>query len=176
MAEDNCRHEWSIINLRSGYLVTEGCAHCGGRTSFFALEDRHHMDSYVDGDHIWKFLGSSQAVKFDLKCNKCGKEVILEKTQALAMCVNCRDDCKAAAKGEGQGDENTWVYLALCVLSTHEYGECVPGEETRALTEYFNSKIKTPGKKIIFVPCILRDNIDFCQAEIIADVGMKDID
>jgi len=173
MAEENCQHEWSIINLRNGYLVTEGCGHCGGRASFFTLEDRHHMDSYIDGPHTWKFLGSSQAVKFDLRCEKCGKEVILDKTQALAMCVNCKDNCKAAARAV---DPDTWVYLALCVQARHEYGECVPEEETTALTEYFNAKINTPGKKVVFVPCILRDSIDFCQAETIADVGLKDID
>jgi len=176
MADKTCTHEWTIVNLRNGYLVTEGCAHCGGRASFFTLEDRHHMDSYIDGPHKWRFLGSSQAVKFDLQCSKCGKKVALDRTQALGMCVGCKEDCKASRKGKSAGGENTWVYLALCAQSIHEKGECVPAEECRALTEYYQSRIKSPGKRVIFVSCILRDSIDFCQAEIIADIGLKDID
>jgi len=174
MAEEKCQHEWRIVNLQNGYLVTEGCAGCGARANFFTLEDRHHMDTYVDGEHRWRFLGSSQAVKFDLECVKCGKVMKLDNVQALAMCVECKDKCKAAL--EGKGDENTWVYLALCTEAQHQKGECVTREECRALTDYFNSRITTPGKKVIFVPCILRESIDFCQAEIIADVGLKDID
>jgi len=174
MADETCVHEWTITNLRSGYLVTEGDMKTGERANFFTLEDRHHMDTYIDGEHVWRFMGSSQAVKFDLKCEKCGKTVALDRTQALAMCVDCKENCKAGMKG--RDNENTWVYLALCNETLHRKGECVTEEEVNALTEYFNGRLKTPGKKIIFVPCILRESIDFCQAEILADVGMKDID
>lgn len=176
MSHESCQHWWEIINLRSGYLVTEGCMRTGERANFFTLEDRHHMDTYVDGDHIWRFLGSSQAINFDLQCRKCEKTVKLDRTQSLAMCVGCKDECKAALKGIKDEEGTTWVYLAQCNETLHQAGECVHHEETDALTEYFNSRIKTPGKKIIFVPCILRESIDFCQAEIITDFGMKDID
>ena len=176
MAYDKCNHEWKIINLRDGYLVTEGCMRTSDRSNFFTLHDRHHMDTYYEGEHYWRFLGSSQAVKFDLECVRCGKVMRLERTQALAMCVGCEDDCKANQAGEEEPGGNVWVYLALCNETLHESGECVTREETEALSEYFNSRIDTPQKKIIFVPCILRNSIDYCQAEIIADIGMKDID
>ncbi len=174
MADETCQHQWKIIDIRNGYLVTEGDMRTGERANFFTLEDRHHMDTYVEGDHIWRFLGSSQSVKFDLQCEKCGDVVKLDTVVALAMCIDCKVECKAALKGKVQ--EGTWVYLALCNETLHQKGECVPDGETQALTEYFNSRIRTPGKKVLFVPCILRDSIDLCQAEIIADVGMKDID
>ena len=100
----------------------------------------------------------------------------LDRVQALAMCVGCKDDCKAAARGKKDGEEEVWVYLALCTEALHRKGECVTQEECDALTEYFNSRIKTPGKRVIFVPCIERGSIELCQAEIIADIGMKDIE
>lgn len=176
MADDRCHHEWKIINIRDGYLVTEGCMRTGDRANFFALQDRHHMDTYYEGDHYWRFMGSSQAVKFDLECGKCGEVVKLDRVQALAMCVGCKEDCKAALAADSVPGENVWVYLALCNETLHESGECVNRNETEALTEYFNARISTPDKRIIFVPCILRASIDYCQAEIIADIGMKDID
>jgi hypothetical protein len=134
------------------------------------------MDTYYEGGHTWRFLGSSQAVKFDLECKKCGQVVKLDRTQALAMCVGCKDDCKANLAAKKEPGENVWVYLALCNETLHRSGECVKRNETDVLTEYFNARISTPDKKIIFVPCILRESVDYCHAEIIADVGMKDID
>ncbi len=175
MVDENCQHEWVIANLRNGYLVTEGCTHCGRRTSFFTLEDRHHMDSYIDGDHRWRFLGSAQAVKFDLECKKCAEVVNLDKVMGLMLCLGCKEDCMANLTGKELGGEEAWVYLGLCADSSHVSGECVGSEATETLTEYFNSRIKTPGKSVIFAPCSLRGNIDTCQGEIIADLGLKDI-
>lgn len=175
MGDQSCRHDWTIVNLRNGYLVTEGCPHCGRRACFFTLEDHPHKDSYVDGEHTWRFLGNSQAFKFDLKCRRCGKEVNLESVMGLMLCLDCRDDCVAAATGKELGGEGSWVYVALCADTSHASEECIGTDETRALTEYFNSRIKTPGKKVVFVPCKLRKGIDTCQGEIIADAGLKEL-
>jgi len=175
MTEPTCQHEWMTINVLNGYLVTEGCSHCGARMSFFTLEDRHQMDSYKKGEHKWNFLGSSQAVKFDLKCAKCGKVVHLRKTMALMLCTECMEDCEAGRRAKHAPGEQTWVYLALCPDPCHLSGECVSPEETLALTEYFNIRIRTPGKRILILPCVMRPSINTCQGETIADVGMKDL-
>lgn len=175
MNDTSCKHEWTPVNLHSGYIVTEGCSHCGARQSLFTLDDRHHMDAYVRGEHKWRFLGSSQTVKFDLKCVKCGKVVQLRKTVALMLCTECMQDCEAGKKAKHEGGENVWVYLALCPDSSHLSGDCVGAEETEALTDYFNSKIKTPGKKILILPCNQRPSIDLCEGDVIVDVGLKDL-
>jgi hypothetical protein len=176
MSDAPCRHEWMPLNLLSGYLVFEGCSHCGARRSFFTLEDRHQMDSYKRGEHKWNFLGSSQAVKFDLKCSKCGKMVKIDKTMALMLCTECMEECEAGKRAKHAGGENTWVYLALCSDSSHLSKDCIPPEETQALTEYFNGRIRTPGKKILILPCTMRPGINTCQGEVLADAGMKDLD
>jgi hypothetical protein len=134
------------------------------------------MDSYKKGEHKWNFLGSSQAVKFDLKCQRCGNEVRLRNTMALMLCTECMQDCDAGRRARHEGGEHTWVYLALCPESSHLSGECVGPDETGALTEYFNGRIRTSGKKILILPCNMRPSIDTCQGEILADVGLKDLD
>ena len=175
MSNSVCKHQWKTINVKSGYLVTEGCPHCAGRRSFFTLDDRNHMDTYVEGKHRWRFLGSSQAVKFDLECEKCGEVVNLSKMMALLLCIQCMEDCEAGKMARLEGDEKVWVYLALCGDPNHVSGECVGERECEVLTEYFNSRISTPGKRILIVPCKLRPSIDLCQGEILTDVGMKEI-
>lgn len=175
MAVDNCQHEWSIINIRNGYMVTEGCIHTGARQSFFSLEDNPPIDSYVDGEHLWKYLGSSQAVKFDLECKKCGITVNLDSVVGMMLCTNCMSECNAGALSQLVGRDKTWVYVALCADTSHLSGKCVSLDATRALTEYFNSRIKTPGKQIMFVPCSFVIDMDICQGEVIADTGLTDI-
>jgi hypothetical protein len=175
MAQDTCKHEWTTINVKNGFLVTEGCSHCGARQALFTPDDRQLVDSYMVGPHKWRFLSSSQAVKFDLKCTKCGKETILDNMVGLMLCLECKDDCKAGALARHEAGENVWVYLALCGDTSHLVEGCVSEEGAKALTEYFNSKIKTPGKKIVIVPCSYRPSVDTCQGEVLADVGMKEL-
>ena len=175
MSEKNQTHEWSMINVRSGYIVTEGCAQCGARTSFFTREDLPPKDSFVEGKHIWKYRGSSQAVKFDLECRKTGLVVKLDSVVAMMLCTVCDPDCEAGRMARLTGPEKTWVYVSLCADTSHLGGKCSDEKEVKALEEYFNQGIKTPGKRIRFVPCKLISNFDGCLGEIIADTGLTEI-
>ena len=40
-----CSHLWTMADMRSGYLVVEGCYHCGARTSFFSDEPAYRWTS-----------------------------------------------------------------------------------------------------------------------------------
>jgi hypothetical protein len=175
MTEETCKHEWTTINVDNGYLVTEGCSHCGARQALFTPDDRQSVDSYAKGPHKWHYLSSSQAAKFDLKCTKCGKEVKMDNMVGLLHCTECKEGCKAGALAVHNKGENVWVYLALCGDTSHIAEGCVSEECTQALTEYFNSRIKTPGKKVLIVPCNYRPDIDTCQGEILADTGLKEM-
>lgn len=169
-----CKHKWSMVNIRNGYLVVEGCHECKARSSFFSTEPVPPVDDYQDGEHFWTYLGSSQAVKFDLACDNCGEVVNLDDMMGL-MLSTCQDpECEVAriAAQEGKG---TWVYVALCADSTHASGKCVSDAGIKALTEYFNGNIKDHRKKFIVVPCIKCKSIDTCQGIVIADTGLTDI-
>jgi hypothetical protein len=164
-----------MVNVRSGYLVTEGCFQCRHRISFFSEEPVPPVDHYQQGDHIWSYLGSSQAVKFDLKCKKCSREVPLKELMALMLCWRCDPDCGVFKSGAADPEWKTWVYVALCADSSHERGTCVSEESIWALNEYFNADLEDPNKKIIVVPCTLRRSVDFCQGIVLADVGLTEL-
>lgn len=169
-----CNHNWSMVNIRNGYLVVEGCRQCKARSSFFSTETVLPVDDYQDGEHFWTYLSSFQAVKFDLACDQCGQVVSLNDMMGL-MLSTCQDpDCEvariAARKGPG-----TWVYVAFCADSTHASGKCVSDAGVGALTEYFNANIKAPGKNVVVVPCIKCRSIDTCDGIVIADTGLTEI-
>ena len=61
-----CNHKWEMADIRSGYLVIEGCPRCGGRSASFSADVIVPMDERQEGEHFWVYLGSSQAAKFNL--------------------------------------------------------------------------------------------------------------
>jgi hypothetical protein len=169
-----CEHKWSMVNIRHGYLVVEGCYRCKARASFFSTEPVPPVDDYEEGEHHWIYLGSSQAVKFDLTCDACGERVSLNDLVGL-MLSTCRDaDCEVARIAARQ-PKGAWVYVALCADSSHASGRCVSEANINALTAYFNAHIKDPGKRIVVVPCIKCQSIDTCAGIVLADVGLTDL-
>ena len=169
-----CSHKWSMVNIRNGYLVVEGCYKCKARASFFSTEPRPPVDDYQDGEHFWTYLGSFQAVKFDLSCDGCREVVDLNDMMGL-MLSTCRNPECEVARITAQAGKGTWVYVALCADSTHASGKCVSDAGVQALTEYFNGNIKDPEKEVIVVPCVKCKSIDTCQGIVIADTGLTDI-
>lgn len=175
MPGENCDHHWSIENLRQGYLVFEGCARCGSRLAFFSAEERPPVESYAEGEHIWKYLGDSQAVKFDLSCDRCGAQQSLQNVMGLMLCTACDRDCPAGAATRIDGPEQTWVYIALCADTSHNDGRCVTEAETGALTEYFGARIRSPNKRVVFLPCRVVPDINTCEGHVISDTGMTSL-
>ena len=74
-----CDHSWSMTDVRNGYLVVEGCYHCGARSSFFSTEPVVPVDEYREGPHFWEHLAGYQAVTFNLHCDSCGETVDLQR-------------------------------------------------------------------------------------------------
>jgi hypothetical protein len=175
MTKVACNHKWIMTNIRNGYLVIEGCFHCRNRISFFSEEPVPPIDDYQEGAHFWSHLGSYQASKFDLKCEKCSKEVSLNEVTAMMLCMKCNPECGVFKVSSGERDRKTWVYVALCANTSHLSRKCIPEAGLRALNEYFNYDLQDPLKKIVVVPCALRKSADTCQGIVLADVGLTEL-
>jgi len=175
MKKNACNHQWTMTNLRGGYLVIEGCFHCRQRISFFSQEPVPPIDDYHEGEHFWSHLADYQASQFDLKCEKCSMEVPLKNVMALMLCVKCNRECGVHAAGKKERNKQTWVYAALCADTSHAAKKCIPPDSLQALNEYFNQGIEDPAKKIVVVPCSLRKSVDTCQGIVLADVGLTEL-
>lgn len=168
---DLCAHEWSICNVRHGYLVEEGCFQCDGRRTFFSDEPQPPIEEYREGRHFWAYWASFQAVKFDLKCRACGRTFNLNDVNGL-MLSDCTDlHCEVGALVRQQGP-GSLVYVAVCPNTTHPTGECVSSESIEALNQYFHAMLAPLGKKITVVPCRLCNSFDRCRGTSIADAGL----
>ncbi len=175
MKNVTCKHKWVMTNIRSGYLVVEGCFHCGNKISFFSTEPAPPIDEYREGDHFWSHMGNFQASRFDLKCEKCSRAVPLHEVTAMMLCMRCNPECGVFKVGSEGRDRKTWVYVALCANTSHVSGKCITAEGIRVLNEYYNFGIQDPSKKIVVVPCELRKSVDTCQGIVLADVGLTEL-
>ncbi len=171
MAARRCKHSWSMTDVRYGFVVTETCYHCREERSYFAEEHVPPKEEYREGEHFWDYLGSSQSVKFSLKCDKCGEKVVLDELLGLMTCSGCIPDCDFYMTARICEEQKTWVYGAL--LSKQEDAR---KPETVAklaiLSKYFTDRIQTPGKKILVLPGWLVKDFDVCRCTVLEDVGM----
>ncbi len=168
-----CTHRWSMTDIRSGYLVMEGCYHCGARSSFFSTEPVAPIDEYREGPHFWEYLGSYQAVHFNLVCRECGEKVDLSDMMGL-MLSTCSDPECAVGRLSRELGKKTSIYVAICADTSHTSGRCVSDAGVAALEQYFNQQLRSGRRKIKVVPCMMCDRIDRCQGIIIADTGLTD--
>ncbi len=170
----DCAHHWSMTDVRSGYLVVEGCYHCGARSTFFSEEPAAPMDEYREGEHIWEYLSGYQAVTFGLRCDNCGHVADLRGMTSL-MLSTCEDpDCEIGRMALDLGREAS-IYVALCGDSTHASGQCVSADGVAALTAYFNQGRRPGRRRIVVVPCSMRSDADVCPGIVIADTGLTDL-
>jgi hypothetical protein len=169
-----CAHRWSMSDIRSGYLVVEGCYHCGARSSFFSDEPVAPMDEYREGPHFWEYLSSSQAVNFNLTCDQCGEKVDLRDMMGLMLSTCTDEQCEIGRMARELG-KTTSIYVALCADTSHSSGECVSDPGVAALTEYFNQRLRSARKRIVVVPCRMCSSLDSCRGIVIADTGLTDL-
>ena len=168
-----CAHSWSMTDVSSGYLVVEGCYHCGARSSFFSTEPVVPVDEYREGPHFWEHLAGYQAVTFNLRCGDCGQTVDLSDMMGI-MLSTCEDPRCEVGRLSLELGKKTSIYVALCADSSHAAGTCVSDAGVKALTEYFNQRLRSGRRKIVVVPCKMCDGIDRCAGIVIADTGLTD--
>lgn len=171
----SCAHRWSLADIRSGYLVVEGCHHCGARGTYFSTEVTAPVEEYWDGPHHWQYLVSSQAVSFNMRCDTCGEQVDLRDVVGLMLCTCDDRECEVGRLAAELGHD-TSIYVALCSDSTHETTPtCVSQAGIDALNEYFNQDRREGRKRILVVPCKMSGKVDCCPGVVIADSGLIEL-
>ena len=171
MQEDSCSHNWDMINVLPGFIITEKCSHCSKISTYFSFEERPPLEEYREGDHFWNVVESAQSIRFDLLCSNCGTLVQFEELSGLLMCTGCDENCKVNKLMDELAKECTWVYVAFGFLPTGERVQ-LGKEKISILEEYFNQRRKSSSSKIKIVSNEMIDNIATCFAEVIKDVGM----
>ena len=171
MQEESCKHLWEMTNIKSCFIITEGCFECKKISTYFSLEEKPPIEEYRDENHYWNVMGHDQSIRFDLQCQKCQKIVKLEELAGLMMCPGCDEKCKVYSLMQELEEERTWIYVAFGFLPFDEKNQ-LNKEQISILEDYFNHRRQSSTSKIKIVSGDLIDNYSLCYGDIIKDVDM----
>jgi hypothetical protein len=88
----------------------------------------------------------------------------------LMLCAGCDAGCYINIISRICECQNIWVYAGLSYSSGDQVD--LPAEKLEVLTDYFTSRLRTPGKKILVLPGSLRRRPEACRGDVLKDVGM----
>jgi hypothetical protein len=174
MEEVKCKHRWTMIHVRTGYIITENCFQCNETATYFCSEDNPPLEEHREGDHFWNVMESAQSIQFDLECDLCHTIVSFKELAGLMLCPGCNENCKIDKLRKGFEKDRTWVYIACGFLPVGEVKR-LSQEKISILEEYFNQRRKSSNSGIKIISYEMIDDIKNCYAEVIKDVGMLNL-
>jgi hypothetical protein len=171
MTAEGCSHNWKMINVAYGHIITEKCSKCNIVSTYFSLEDRPPLEEYREGDHFWNVMESAQSFRFDFQCTLCGRIVNFDELMGLLMCTGCDPNCKAEKIQRLQEKERTWVYVAFGFLPKAEHKQ-LSEEKIAMLEDFFNQRRKSADSRIKIVSQELVTDFSLCYGQVIKDMNM----
>ena len=171
MPEIACSHQWEMVDVKYGFIVTEKCFHCSKVSNYFTYEHIPPLEEYREGDHFWNFMDSSQTIRFSLKCSKCDLIIPYNELAGLKLCTDCVDGCKVNDLRKTLEREFYVKRIIHCFLPIEER-KYLSREKMQYLEDYFNQRRKSSKSKIKIVSQELVKNIDSCYSETILDKDM----
>ena len=171
MPDETCSHQWKMVNVINGFIVTEKCFQCEMISTYFAYDQRPPLEEYRDGDHFWNFMESAQSIQFDLQCTKCGVIVKFNELLGFMLCTGCDDSCGVDLLRKRMEPERTWVYVAFGFLPVDKKKQLTP-DKISILEDYINQRRKSTTSRIVIVSQDMVRDIRNCYGEVIKDVEM----
>ncbi len=170
--QERCTHEWKMVNVQSGFIVTEKCINTGEYLDYFSLEDVPPRQEYKDGDNYWIVLGADQSIHFELECKLCLKKVKFENLMGIMQCNFCTPECHLNNLTRVARENKIFVYGALCFQTKPNVVEYLSFEQLSALNKLYNSRLHSKDKKILIVSSSLRMLPKTCKGDVFKDVGL----
>jgi hypothetical protein len=174
MQEKKCSHHWTMVNVQTGFIITENCFKCDKISTYFSFEERPPLEEYREGEHFWNVMESAQTIRFDLECSRCKTLVTFQELSGLMMCTGCDENCKVDQLRKELEKENIWVYVAFGFLPIKEV-KPLGQKKVSVLEQYFNQNRKFSKSAIRIVSYDMIDNVRNCYAEVIRDTGMLNL-
>ena len=171
MQEKTCMHTWEMINIQSGYIITENCFRCHKTSTYFSAGEWPPLEEYREGEHFWNVMEVAQSIRFDLKCMVCGEVVQFGELAGLMMCTGCDEKCQIDHLMKELEKSRTWVYVAFGFFPVDERKQ-LSLEKLTILEEYFNQRRKSSFSSVKIVGSEMINDIARCFAEMIKDVDM----
>jgi len=171
-----CQHGWEMTNVRFGFIAFEKCYHCRELRTYFIEDDVPLLgDKYREGNCFWSRVGNAQALRFDLRCTRCGKIEPLDELMGFMHCTGCLPDCQVDILQKQFEMEKTWVLIAFGFFDKGRVPAISPSK-LDILTDYFNQRRDTSRSRIKIVSAELIIDLSRCRGDFIHDVDMLSLE
>jgi hypothetical protein len=171
-----CHHKWEMTNVRFGFIAFEKCYHCDGLRTYFTEKDLPLLgDKYREGNCFWSRVGNAQALRFDIRCQRCGHIEKLDDLMGLMHCTGCLPDCEVDILQKKYESERTWLLIAFGFFDKDRV-PAISSAKLDILTDYFNQRRDTSRSLIKIVSSELIIDLSRCQGDFIHDVDMLSLE
>lgn len=173
MVNAGCTHQWRMVDIEYGFIVTERCFECKKIVTYFSHNEKPPLEEFREGGHFWNVMESAQSMRFNLKCSRCGAVVNFSDLMGLMMCTGCLDECEVQKMMKRLEPQKQWVYVAFSFLPVEEHPP-LPEEKLKTLEDYFNTRRKSSesGSSIRIVSSRMIEDYSVCFAEVIRDLDL----
>ena len=170
------KNEWEMIDEKIGYVVYENSFPSGLIRCYFSFEDVPPLEEYKEGKEYWKYIGSAQSLKFNLKNKTTGEVVQLNELMGIMYPTIDDPDNNVYQIQQIAENNKIFIYIALTYRDPSVKGRKLTDEQLTALNEYFNNRLRSPGKKILILPENICGDPSKCKGEILTDIGLTTYD
>ena len=170
------KRKWEMINIRTGYIIYESSYPNSYTRCYFSEEEVEPVEEYKEGEEFWKFAGSAQSVRYDLKDAVTGEVVELKELLGIMFPDGKKCGGEIATLQDIAEPQQIFIYLALCFRGTHGEEIELSDKQIQALNEYFNDRLYTPGKKILILPERFGGPPERLFGHILVDVGLTSME
>ncbi len=171
-----CQHRWEMANVRLGFITFEKCYHCNKLKTYFIEEDVPLLgDKYREGNCFWSRVGNAQALRFDIRCSRCGHLEKLDDLMGFMHCTGCIPECQVDILQKEYESERTQVLIAFGFFDKDRV-PAISSDKLDILTDYFNQRRDTSRSLIKIVSSELIIDLSRCKGDFIHDVDMLSLE
>ncbi len=167
---------YQMVDVTPGHVVMEHDLMSRAMRSYFSAEQVAPVEEYREGDHIWHFAGTAQAIQFDVRDNRSGEIIPFRELLGLTYYGCAKPETALRRLGDVAHENGISVYVAVAYENPDGSVRALASEKIRVLNALFNDRLRTPGKKILILPDVFDLYRTMSYGEIMIDFGLTSME
>jgi hypothetical protein len=161
-----------LVNIEPGYVIIEREMYSQTARSYFSPEPVPPKEPYREGAQVWHFWEMAQSFRFAVRDNETGETVDFRELLGLIY-YGCADkDSDLYKMGQLAHENNISIYVAITYEAPDGSRVNISLEKLALLNKAFNSRLRTPGKKILILPDYFGLYKGITYGQIMLDFGL----
>jgi hypothetical protein len=167
---------YEMVNVQPGYVIVEKERFSGAARSYFSGEPSPPKEEYAEGKQVWSYSGMAQSFQFDIRDSSTGSVTPFRELLGLLYYGCCREDSDVRRLGTLAHELDISVYVAITYEAADGSRLNISEEKIRILNQFFNERLRSPGKKILILPDLFDLYKEVSHGQIAIDFGLTSLE